>query len=129
MIALRRTLVPLDGPVGVHYQGHTRGAGHANARGPREMNRRQRAKTVIELEPRRTTDTETARAPTQVVEPDPLYGVALLKTALELKRRQDGSPEEILRGVLARMRLPEDEFRAWLAQQGELSKVLGGGER
>ncbi|MGZ3459151.1 MAG: hypothetical protein ACXU86_11685 [Archangium sp.] len=91
------------------------------------MNRRQRARTVIELEPRRATGVGPASAPAKEVEPDPLYGVALLKTALELKRRQDGSPEEILRGVLARMRLPEEEFRAWLAQQGELAKVLGGG--
>ncbi len=110
----------------VHYQGRTRGAGDADARGPREMNRRQRAKTVIELEPRRATSTDTARAPTQELEP--LYGVALLKTALELKRRKDGTPEEILRGVLARMRLSEDEFRAWLSQQGGLARVLGGGE-
>ena len=93
------------------------------------MNRRQRAKTVIELEPRRATSTETARAAPHAVEPEPLYGVALLKTALELKRRKDGTPEEILRGVLARMRLPEDEFRAWLSQQGGLARVLGGGER
>jgi hypothetical protein len=93
------------------------------------MNRRQRAKTVIELEPRRATSTETAQAPAEVVEPDPLYGVALLKMALELKRRQDGSPEDILRDVLARMRLPEDEFRTWLSQQGGLLRALGGGER
>jgi len=79
------------------------------------MNRRQRTKTVIELEPRRSAS-----------EPDPLYGVALLKTALELKRRQDGTPEEILRDVLKRMRLPEDEFRAWLSQQGGLLALLGG---
>ncbi len=79
------------------------------------MNRRQRGKTVIELEPRRSPS-----------EPDPLYGVALLKTALELKRRQDGTPEEILRDVLERMRLPEDEFRAWLSQQGGLLALLGG---
>ncbi|HEX8434951.1 hypothetical protein [Archangium sp.] len=92
------------------------------------MNRRQRAKTVIELEPRRATSTETAQAPAELVETDPLYGVALLKMALELKRRQDGSPEEILRDVLARMRLPEDAFRAWLSQQGGLSQMLGGGE-
>lgn len=129
MFALLRPLVLLDGSMSVHYQGRTRGAGHARARGPREMNRRQRAKTVIELETRRTPDSEQkAQAPAKAVEPDPLYGVALLKTALELKRRQDGTPEEILRGVLARMRLPEDEFRAWLAQQGELAKVLGGGK-
>jgi hypothetical protein len=92
------------------------------------MNRRQRAKTVIELEPRRSASTETTKAPERVVDPHPLYGVALIKTALELKRRQDGTPEEILRGVLARMRLPEEEFRAWLSQQGELRKVLGGEE-
>lgn len=108
----------------VHYQRRTRGAGDADARGPREMNRRQRAKTVIELEPRRATSTGTE--PGRALEPDPLYGVALLKTALELKRRKDGTPEEILRGVLARMRLSEDEFREWLSQQGELAKVLGG---
>ena len=92
------------------------------------MNRRQRAKTVIELEPRRASSTQTAPAPAKAVEPDPLYGVALLKMALELKRRQDGSPDEILRDVLARMRLPEDEFRAWLSQQGGLLAALGNGE-
>jgi hypothetical protein len=85
------------------------------------MNRRQRAKTVIELEPRRATASEAPPSPA----PDPLYGVALLKTALELKRRQDGSVDDILRGVLERMRLPEDEFRAWLSQQGGLLKALG----
>jgi hypothetical protein len=90
------------------------------------MNRRQRAKTVIELEPRRSPSTETAAQAPPAFEPDALYGVALLKTALELKRRQDGTPEEILRDVLARMRLPEDEFRAWLAQQGGLLALLGG---
>jgi hypothetical protein len=88
------------------------------------MNRRQRSKTVIELETRRAEAPSPAPAPT--VELDPLYGVALLKTALELKRRQDGTPEEILRGVLARMRLSEEEFRAWAAQQGGLLKLLGG---
>ncbi|WP_309894667.1 hypothetical protein [Archangium sp.] len=90
------------------------------------MNRRQRAKTVIELEPRRRSSTDTATQAPPALEPDPLYGVALLKMALELKRRQDGTPEEILRDVLARMRLPEDEFRAWLAQQGGLLALLGG---
>jgi hypothetical protein len=88
------------------------------------MNRRQQSKTVIELETRRADAPSPAPAP--AVELDPLYGVALLKTALELKRRQDGTPEEILRGVLARMRLPEDKFRAWAAQQGGLLKLLGG---
>jgi len=87
------------------------------------MSRRQRSRTITELEPRPATATA---GPPPSREPDPLYGVALLKMALELKRQRESSPEEILRGVLARMRLSEVEFRAWLAQQGELAKVFGG---
>ncbi|WNG19828.1 hypothetical protein [Cystobacter fuscus] len=87
------------------------------------MSRRQRARTITELEPSPAPATGTNEPPPP---PDPLYGVALLKMALELKRQRETSPEEILRGVLARMRLSEVEFRAWLAQQGELAKVFGG---
>jgi hypothetical protein len=89
------------------------------------MSRRQRSRTITELEPHPAPATATAGAPPPR-QPDPLYGVALLKMALELKRQRESSPEEILRGVLARMRLSEVEFRAWLAQQGELAKVFGG---
>lgn len=87
------------------------------------MSGRQRAKTVVKLEERKQASRPKAAAPP--VEPDPLYGVVLLKTALELKRRQDGSAEEILRSVLARMRIPEHEFRAFLEQRGDLLKALG----
>ncbi|MET0404919.1 MAG: hypothetical protein ABW123_21060 [Cystobacter sp.] len=89
------------------------------------MNRRQRSRTVTELESEQAPATGT-QAPPPPRDPDPLYGVALLKMALELKRQRETSPEDILRGVLARMRLSEVEFRAWLAEQGELSKVFGG---
>ncbi|ATB27745.1 hypothetical protein [Melittangium boletus] len=90
------------------------------------MSRRQRPKTIIELETHRASITETPReSGSDSVELDPLYGVALLKVALELKRRKDGTPEEILRAVLLRMRLSEVDFRAWLAQRGELAKVFG----
>ena len=92
------------------------------------MSGRQRVKTVVVLEEARQSTTARA-APTPPVEPDPLYGVVLLKAALELKRRQDGSVEDILRGVLARMRIPEAEFFAWLEQQGGLSQALGLRER
>jgi hypothetical protein len=88
------------------------------------MSGRQRAKTVVKLEERKQAPRAKAR-PAPPVEPDPLYGVVLLKTALELKRRKDGSPEEILRGVLARMRIPEQEFRAFLEQRGDLLKLFG----
>ncbi len=93
------------------------------------MNGRQRSKTVVVLEERKASAPSELRPQTRTslpVELDPLYGVALMKTALELKRRQDGSVEEILRGVLARMRLSEAEFFAYLEQQGGLSKLLGG---
>jgi hypothetical protein len=89
------------------------------------MSGRQRSKTVVKLEEARQSSRPKARPPPPV-EPDPLYGVVLLKTALELKRRKDGSVEEILRGVLARMRIPEHEFRAFLEQREDLKKLLGG---
>ncbi len=92
------------------------------------MSGRQRAKTVVKLEERKQAARPKASA-VPSVEPDPLYGVVLLKTALELRRRQDGSPEEILRGVLARMRIPESEFRVFLEQRGDLLKALGMAER
>jgi hypothetical protein len=92
------------------------------------MSGRQRAKTVVKLEERKQATRPKARA-TPSVEPDPLYGVVLLKTALELKRRKDGTVEEILRGVLARMRIPEHEFRAFLEQRGDLLKAMGMGEK
>lgn len=95
------------------------------------MNGRQRAKTVVVLEERKATTSPPPTARPQArtalpVEADPLYGVALMKTALELKRHKEGSVEEILRSVLARMRIPEAEFFAYLEQQGGLSKLLGG---
>lgn len=93
----------------------------------REMSGRQRSKTVVKLEEARQAQAPRTKArPPPPEEPDPLYGVVLLKTALELKRRKDGSVEEILRGVLARMRIPEHEFRAFLEQRGDLKKLLGG---
>jgi hypothetical protein len=92
------------------------------------MSGRQRSKTVVKLEERKQATRLKAR-PTPPVEPDPLYGVVLLKAALELKRRKDGTVEEILREVLARMRIPEHEFRAFLEQRGDLLKAMGMGEK
>jgi len=58
------------------------------------------------------------------IEASPLYGVALLKAAMELKRRPDQQLEEILSGVLARMRIPEEEFHRYLAQNGGLLRHI-----
>lgn len=62
--------------------------------------------------------------PGEPIEASPLYGVALLKAAMELKRRPDQQLEEILSGVLARMRIPEEEFHRYLAQNGGLLRHI-----
>jgi hypothetical protein len=94
------------------------------------MRGKQRAKTVVNLEaPRKAAPLQKAPPPPPPGAPDPLYGVVLLKVALELKRRKEGTVEEILRGVLARMRIPEADFQAFLKQQGGRLKDLGLGER
>lgn len=91
------------------------------------MRGKQRAKTVVNLEAPRKAAPPQKAPPPPPGEADPLYGVVLLKVALELKRRKEGTVEEILRGVLARMRIPEAEFQAFLKQSGRL-KDLGLGE-
>ncbi|CAM3634489.1 hypothetical protein G4177_36905 [Corallococcus sp. ZKHCc1 1396] len=93
------------------------------------MRGRQRVKTaVVELEAHEEAAPAQRPAtapPAPPVDVDPLYGVALLKTAFELKRRPDGSVDEVLSAVLARLRIDEGEFRAFLAQQGGLLAALG----
>ncbi len=54
----------------------------------------------------------------------PLYGVAMLKIAMELKRCDGVALEEIIAGVLAKMHLPEDDFRAYLAANGGLLRGI-----
>ena len=54
----------------------------------------------------------------------PLYGVAMLKVAMELKKPEAGALEDILRGVLEKMNLSEDTFRRYLEQNGGLLKTI-----
>lgn len=54
----------------------------------------------------------------------PLYGVAMLKIAMELKKPDAGALEDIIRGVLAKMNLSEEEFSRYLAQNGGLLKTI-----
>ena len=62
-----------------------------------------------------------AQAP---VEESPLYGVAMLKIAMELKKPGTRDLDEILSGVLERMRIPEAEFRAFLSQNGGMLRAI-----
>jgi hypothetical protein len=54
----------------------------------------------------------------------PLYGVAMLKIAMELKKPDAPELEEILRGVLTKMNLPETQFRAFLTANGGLLRAI-----
>ena len=54
----------------------------------------------------------------------PLYGVAMLKIAMELKKADGKSLDDLITGVLARMRLPEPEFRNFLQANGGLLRTI-----
>ncbi|HZA14781.1 MAG TPA: hypothetical protein VE618_09800 [Myxococcaceae bacterium] len=58
------------------------------------------------------------------VERSPLYGVAMLKIAMEMKKPGTRELDDILAGVLERMRIAEPEFRAFLANNGGLLRTL-----
>lgn len=48
----------------------------------------------------------------------------MLKIAMELKKADGKSLEELIAGVLAKMKLPEDDFRAFLATNGGLLRTI-----
>ena len=58
------------------------------------------------------------------VQESPLYGVAMLKIAMELKKPGAGDLDGILKGVLQRMRLDEREFRMYLEANGGLLRTI-----
>ena len=58
------------------------------------------------------------------MENSPLYGVAMLKIAMELKKTGTRELDEILAGVLERMRIAEPDFRAFLAKNSGLLRTL-----
>lgn len=54
----------------------------------------------------------------------PLYGVAMLKIAMELKKADSRPLDELITGVLAKMRLDEGEFRRFLEANGGLLRTI-----
>lgn len=76
---------------------------------------------VVQLKQRE--ETEAQALPTEVA-CSPLYGVAMLKIAMELKKADAGPVDELITGVLKRMNLPEADFRAFLAMNGGLLKTI-----
>ena len=72
----------------------------------------------------KTPTPETTEAVPQELSESPLYGVAMLKIAMELKKPGAKELDEILAGVLARMQIPEDRFREFLSQNGGLLRTI-----
>lgn len=62
-------------------------------------------------------------APT-ALEASPLFGVAMLKIAMELKKADARPLDALVSGVLQRMNLPEAEFRAFLESNGGLLRTI-----
>lgn len=58
------------------------------------------------------------------LEASPLFGVAMLKIAMELKKADPRPLDELVSGVLRRMNLPESEFRAFLESNGGLLRTI-----
>jgi hypothetical protein len=86
----------------------------------RPRNRRPRRSPRAERIAARGASSEPAGggAPTQ-----PLWGVALLRIALELKKRRAAPLKEIVSRVLTSMEIREPEFRQYLAREGVLHKL------
>ncbi|MBX7115031.1 MAG: hypothetical protein K1X64_11945 [Myxococcaceae bacterium] len=54
----------------------------------------------------------------------PLYGVAMLKIAMEMKKADAAPLDDLVQGVLKKMNLPEREFYDFLAMNGGLLRTL-----
>lgn len=67
---------------------------------------------------------EKAKSADQELLDTPLYGVAMLKIAMELKKPNARGLDEILSGVLNRMGLDEVAFRRYLNQNNGLLQAI-----
>lgn len=79
---------------------------------------RGRAANVVSISP-----SQAAEVPAEL-EASPLFGVAMLKIAMELKKADAQPLDELVTGVLRRMNLPEAEFRAFLESNGGLLRTI-----
>ncbi len=77
-----------------------------------------RSAKVVELEQPQEQTVPAA------LETSPLFGVAMLKIAMELKKADPRPLDELVTGVLSRMGLPESEFRAFLESNGGLLRSI-----
>lgn len=78
---------------------------------------------------RQAAQAEVEEAVPTEVAASPLYGVAMLKIAMELKRADAAPLDELISGVLSRMNLPEEQFRTYLAANGGLLRTIASRRR
>jgi len=83
-------------------------------------NPKGRSASVVALE---SAAVEESVLPAQVAA-SPLYGVAMLKIAMELKKADARPVDELITGVLTRMRLNENDFRRFLESNGGLLRAI-----
>lgn len=81
---------------------------------------RKSGNVVVELAAPVKTSEEV---PAQVAA-SPLYGVAMLKIAMEMKKADAAPLDELIQGVLKKMNLPEADFYAFLEMNGGLLRTL-----
>lgn len=81
--------------------------------------------TIARGKQSRVVALEAARevVPTEV-SASPLYGVAMLKIAMELKKADARPVDELIHGVLTKMRLDEADFRRFLEANGGLLRAI-----
>lgn len=83
------------------------------------------ARKVVELTRAAPAEpVETASEVPVEVTASPLYGVAMLKIAMELKKADARALDEVVNSVLDRMHLPEADFRQFLASNGGLLRTI-----
>ncbi len=85
-----------------------------------EMTVRRAQASVVSIE----SHSHNAEHLADTVTASPLYGVAMLKIAMELKKADAQPLDQLISGVLARMNLPEGEFRAYLSANGGLLRTI-----
>ncbi len=80
---------------------------------------KSQARTVVQL----PVVEEAPQVPPEIA-CSPLYGVAMLKIAMELKKADSLPLEELVTSVLKRMHLPEEDFRQFLFSNGGLLRTI-----
>ncbi len=112
----------MDGNVWSCHSSVTRGGAEGISTLVRPGKKRA-GKSAVEVDVE--TEQQPAEAsPSQDFEDSPLYGVAMLKVAMELKKQDSRALDEILRGVLSKMDLSEAQFRKFLTQNAGLLRTI-----